>query len=122
MLLRAAPGAAPARRRAVPALMGLNVLGPRKTRAVARATGLDVVHAVVQSHGDAGRAVWFTTRDHQHGVLDRHTGEWQTVIRQPADPQQWACRQSSCHALFGPDGELAYVAEPDPPLDLRWPR
>ena len=94
--------------------MGLNVLGPRKTRSVARATGLEVIHAVVQSHGDAGRAAWFTTADHVHGVLDRHTGEWKLGERQPDDPEQWTCRQSSCHALFGPDGELVYAAEPDP--------
>lgn len=82
--------------------MGANVLGPRKTRAIARITELDIVHAVVWSHNESGRSVHFTTSDHRHGVLDRLSGDWCVDDEpQPSDPAGWTCRQSSCHRLFG---------------------
>lgn len=81
--------------------MGVNVLGPRKTRAVARFTGLEIVHAVVWSHHDSGRDAHFTTADHRHGVLDRKTGTWEVSDPQPQDEADWDCRQDSCRYLFG---------------------
>lgn len=73
--------------------MGLNVLGSRRVRAVARATGLPVVWASVYSHRASGRYAYFTTAEHQHGELDRRTGDW--WLDEPP------CRMSSCKSLFG---------------------
>jgi hypothetical protein len=72
--------------------MGVNVLGPRKTRAVARVTGLPVIRAMVWSHDESGRMAYFTTADHQHGYFDRRTGEWEL------DPD--AHHVSYCQTLF----------------------
>lgn len=72
--------------------MGVNVLNPRKTRGIARITGLPVIRALVWSHHDSGRTAYFTTADHQHGYIDRRTGEWEL----DAD----ADHVSSCEALF----------------------
>ena len=83
--------------------MGANVLGPRKTRAVARAVGAQIVHAAVWSHNESGRYAFFTTPDHRHGWLDRQTGESDIEDPQPTQPAQWTCRFSSCHRLFGGD-------------------
>lgn len=80
--------------------MGANLLGARKTRALARTVGADIVHAAVWSHHDSGRVAFFTTADHRHGHLDRLTGEWDIDDPQPADPGEWDCRFSSCHRLF----------------------
>ena len=80
--------------------MGTNVLGPRKTRGVARVTGLEIVHAVVWSHNDSGRHAHFTTADHRHGMLHRPTGVWEVGDPQPDDPELWTCHQASCYRLF----------------------
>lgn len=90
--------------------MGANILGPRKTRKVAGITGLDVVHVVVWSHNDSGRSALFTTSDHRHGVLHRPTGEWEVEDPQPANPDAWTCRQSSCHRLFNLDAKAGMRA------------
>ena len=53
--------------------MGAQLLGERKTRRVAAATGLDVVR--VWAHG--GQHVqFFATRGHEHGWYDPGTGAW----------------------------------------------
>ena len=51
--------------------MGAQVLGPVKTRRIARATGLDITRA--WSHG--GYVMGFVTPDHRHGWYDLKTGD-----------------------------------------------
>ncbi len=79
------------------------MLGSRKVRGVARVTGLPVVWASVYSHHESGRLAYFTTADHQHGELDRLTGDW-CLEEQPS------CR-SSCRMLFAEPGDIAARAE-----------
>lgn len=50
--------------------MGLNGLGPKKLRQLARLTGLDnIVRATTYSHADYWR-VWLTLKPHQHAVYN----------------------------------------------------
>lgn len=53
--------------------MGANALGARKVRAIAEATGLDVVRASVWSHNDSGRLAHLRTADGRCWWYDRHT-------------------------------------------------
>lgn len=53
--------------------MSANALGARKVRAIARATGLDVVRASVWSHSEAGRWAHLRTADGRCWWYDRRT-------------------------------------------------
>lgn len=53
--------------------MSAQRLSARSVRRIARATGLDVLHA--WSHG--GYVMAFVTRDHRHGYFDKKTGDWE---------------------------------------------
>lgn len=55
--------------------MGANALGARKVRAIARATGLDVVRASVWSHSESGRWAHVRTADGRCWWYDRRAGE-----------------------------------------------
>lgn len=53
--------------------MGTQVLGAKKTRKIARITGLDIARA--WTHG-VHFMFAFVTDDHEHGWVDIRTGEW----------------------------------------------
>lgn len=57
--------------------MGVNALGARKVRALARMTGLDVVRASVWSHSESGRWAHLRTADGRCWWLDRKTSQWE---------------------------------------------
>lgn len=76
--------------------MSAQVLSPRSTRRIARSTGLDIVRA--WSHG--GYIMTFVTADHQHGMWDKKTGEWEW----DDDP---TFHYSSCSELFPSTSEGA---------------
>jgi hypothetical protein len=57
--------------------MSANGLGPRKVRAIARMTGLEVVSASVWSHNESGRYAHFRTADGRCWWLDRRAGTWE---------------------------------------------
>ena len=57
--------------------MSANRLGPRKVRAVARLTGLDVTAVSVWSHVDSGRWAHVRTADGRCWWLDRHLATWE---------------------------------------------
>lgn len=56
--------------------MGASALGPRKVRAIARTTGLDVVSASVWSHVLSGQWAHLRTSDGRCWWYDRHLAQW----------------------------------------------
>jgi hypothetical protein len=70
--------------------MGLQSLGPRKVRRLARITGLDIVHAVA----GGGYTYGFVTSDHRHGWYEMKTGEW--ALEDPGDDADPYAHWSSC--------------------------
>jgi hypothetical protein len=71
--------------------VGRQALGAKWLRRIARATGLEIVHA----SGNGGYVHEFTTADHEHGRFDIKTGEWWMYDPCPLF--------SSCLRLFGGD-------------------
>jgi hypothetical protein len=74
-------------------------LSPRKTRRIARATGLDVLRA----WGAGGYVFAFVTADHRHGQYDSKTGTWcwdEDTEPLWAGHQPTATHYYSCRELF----------------------
>jgi hypothetical protein len=78
--------------------MSVNVLGARKTRQLARLTGLDLDRAVLYSHGDTRQVEGRVVAPDGHCIhfaINRKTGEWSKLH----NPLHWtSCPEWGHHA------------------------
>lgn len=85
--------------------MGVNLLGPKKLRAVRREVGNEtIVRALTYSHHQAGRYIFFVTAAHVHGWYDKRTGDFE-LYEERGDRTEHCW--SSCEAFRSYGGDHA---------------